>query len=256
MINIGNEASEEKKPSKAVFIGAGHGIGLSLAKLMKSTFPECRCFVTYNEPQRAQELYDASEDFDVFRIDPSCEPELQDFCHKVDKASGNLHLIVNAIGWLHDGNRGPEKSLKQIDSQQLLDYFLINSMLSPLIAKVFFDSLRHKEASRFVALSAKVGSIEDNKIGGWYGYRASKAAMNMFLRTMAVEFKNRGLNTDVLAIHPGTTITNLSKPFIKNSKLILHSPTETAKNIFSVAQSLPYAPEARFVSWNGDPIPW
>ena len=118
------------------------------------------------------------------------------------------------------------------------------------------SSFESKEDSCFASISAKVGSIEDNRIGGWYGYRSSKAALNMIKRTMAIEFKRSGCRCNLLAIHPGTTVTELSKPYIKNTQLKLHSPDETALNILRIIEDQPFEPEAQFMSWDGQTLPW
>ena len=107
-----------------------------------------------------------------------------------------------------------------------------------------------------VTISAKVGSISDNKLGGWYGYRASKSALNMFIKNISIEYKNRKAPCIALAIHPGTTDTELSKPFIARSKLTIHTPEQTAENILNVIDSKRLEDSGKFLSWDGTEIAW
>jgi NAD(P)-dependent dehydrogenase (short-subunit alcohol dehydrogenase family) len=129
-------------------------------------------------------------------------------------------------------------------------------VITPLLAKHFFELLKHKKPSVFAAISAKVGSIQDNQMGGWYGYRASKAALNMFLKNIALEFERRNAKTLVLALHPGTTVTELSKPFIAKTKYTLHTPEQTADNLLAVINEQDISSNKRFLSWDQTELPW
>ena len=241
---------------KAVIVGAGHGIGLALFKRLGEIAPQAQIFATYRDETKAGTLIESTDRSRVAQLDPAEEASLEQLSHSIEQVPGRLHLLINATGWLHDRQYTPEKSLRQINSEQMLEYFKVNSITTALLGKYFMPHFRHREESCFVSLSAKVGSIEDNKIGGWYGYRSSKAALNMIKRTMAVEFSRSGCKCNLLAIHPGTTVTELSKPYIKNTKLQLHQPEESATNILRVIESQPLSTEARFLSWDGAELPW
>ncbi len=117
--------------------------------------------------------------------------------------------------------------------------------------------LRPKSGSIFASISAKVGSIEDNRLGGWYGYRASKAALNMFLKTIAIEYSRRCPKTIVVALHPGTTDTRLSQPFQKNvPPEKLFPVSKTVNLLLEVLAGLKLADSGEFFSWDGSRLPW
>ena len=192
----------------------------------------------------------------VMEADLQDEDQLRSLVGKVCQFTDHLDLLVVANGILHNKDMSPEKSLKELNPRFLMDYFLVNSLLAPLLAKHFWPLLRGKKPSSFVSISAKVGSIEDNHLGGWYGYRASKAALNMFTRCIHLEAKRNKCSLQVLTIHPGTTVSELSKPYIKNSKLKLHEPSDTAKNILKVIDKSPLSLSGKFISWDGSLIPF
>ena len=125
-------------------------------------------------------------------------------------------LIIVATGLLHAGDHGPEKSLKDLDPAWLARNFAINAIGPAIVAKHFLPLMPRTGKSVFAVLSARVGSISDNKLGGWYGYRASKAALNMLVKTLAIEDKRRNDRGMVVALHPGTVDTALSRPFQGN----------------------------------------
>ncbi|PZO42318.1 MAG: cell-cell signaling protein, partial [Phormidesmis priestleyi] len=126
-----------------------------------------------------------------------------------------------------------------------------------LLAKHILPLLSHKSPSLFATISAKVGSIGDNHLGGWYGYRASKAALNMFLRTAAIEYSRRSPQTTLVMLHPGTTDTQLSKPFQKAvPPEKLFSTERTVRQLIAVMSALTIADSGEFFSWDGSRLPW
>ena len=125
-------------------------------------------------------------------------------------------LVIVATGLLQEGEHGPEKSLKELDPAWLARIMAVNAIGPAIVAKHFLPLMPRAGKSVFAALSARVGSISDNKLGGWYGYRASKAALNMLIKTLAIEDKRRNDRGIVLALHPGTVDTGLSRPFQGN----------------------------------------
>lgn len=125
-------------------------------------------------------------------------------------------LIIVATGLLHQSEQGPEKSLKDLDPAWLAEIFAVNTVGPAIVAKHFLPLMPRTGKSVFAVLSARIGSISDNKLGGWYGYRASKAALNMLVRTLAIEDKRRNDRGIVVALHPGTVDTALSRPFQGN----------------------------------------
>lgn len=125
-----------------------------------------------------------------------------------------LDLVIVATGLLHNNEHlQPEKSIKDLNYEDLISAFAINTIGPSLVAKHFMPLLKREQRSTFAALSARVGSISDNHLGGWYGYRAAKAALNMMLRNLSIEAKRTNKQSIIIGLHPGTVDTKLSKPF-------------------------------------------
>ena len=166
-----------------------------------------------------------------------------------------VSLVFDATGLLHDDNNMPEKTYKNIDQIFMRKNFEINVMGPALIMKYFLPLLDKEEKSIFASISAKVGSISDNRYGGWYSYRASKAALNQMIKTASIEMKMKNQKAICLAIHPGTVESKLSKPFQKND-LTIQSPQESASNIFKILTSSTSKDTGSFYNWDGKIIEW
>ena len=170
---------------------------------------------------------------------------------------GSFELIVCCIGILHDDIVKPEKNLKDIDATRLAHYFRINSILPMLCLQKFTPLLSRDSNSVFACLSAMVGSISDNHLGGWYGYRSSKAALNMLVKNTAIEVARSNRKTSIIAIHPGTTVGDLSAPFAKNiDPKKYYTPTQSAARIVKVMQSITAKQTGQFFNWDGNNIPY
>lgn len=233
----------------ALIIGANGGIGLALTKnLIERGY---RVLASYRDEDRSKELLSLQADnLRTMKLDPLDEDSYSDSVILKEK----FDLVINTIGILEGGKFYPEKSLRDINISQMQETFMANAFITPLLAKVIKPNL--KKEAKFVAISAKVGSIEDNKMGGWYSYRASKAALNMFLKNISIEFGRGTKNLCVLAIHPGTTRTNLSKNFLKNTPYIVHPPEDCAENILNVILAKSKEDNGKFFSWDDKEIPW
>lgn len=168
-----------------------------------------------------------------------------------------LHLVFNTVGLLHDAQHGPEKRLQNLKPDHLLRSFQINALVLPLLAQHFSKLMKHTQPAILASLSARVGSIADNNMGGWYSYRASKAAHNMLLRTIALEWRTSHRNASVVALHPGTVRSRLSEPFLtpryKNTVL---TPAESATCLLGVMRQLSADTSGVFLDWNNQPIDW
>ncbi|MFM8517199.1 MAG: SDR family NAD(P)-dependent oxidoreductase [Nevskiaceae bacterium] len=170
-------------------------------------------------------------------------------------ADGPLDLIIVATGVLHNAQLRPEKSWRSLDAAALAEAFAVNATGPALIAKHALGHLRRDAKSVFACLSARVGSIEDNRLGGWHAYRASKAALNMLVRTLAVELRQRNPAAVCVALHPGTVDTALSKPFqsaVDPAKLF--TPAHSARALLGVLDRLTPADSGRLWAWDGQPI--
>ena len=165
-------------------------------------------------------------------------------------------LVIVATGLLHDGERGPEKSMRELDADWLARTYAINAIGPALVAKHFLPLGQKGTKTIFAALSARVGSISDNKMGGWYGYRASKAALNMMIRSLAIEEKRRNDRSIVVALHPGTVDTTLSKPFQGNVQPgRLFDTGRAAVQLLDVIDGLKVTDSGRIFAWDGAEIP-
>jgi len=243
-----------------LIVGAGHGIGLSLVELILKNYPHIQVFATYRLASKALKLFDLQKTYDnkldLFEVDPTIESSYINISHKFNDHAIKLNLIVNCVGLLHNEIISPEKSLRSFNPDHFLEVMRVNTVVAPLIAKYFQEFWAKEATCVFVTLSAKVGSIEDNRLGGWYSYRASKAALNMLIKNISIEFFRKRNNCVVLALHPGTTETNLSTPFLANTSHKVHTPDETAKNLIEVISNTQISDSGKFLSWNGDEIVW
>jgi NAD(P)-dependent dehydrogenase (short-subunit alcohol dehydrogenase family) len=166
-------------------------------------------------------------------------------------------LVIVATGLLHDGEHGPEKALRELDPVWLARVHAINAIGPALVAKHFLPITPKTGRNVFAALSARVGSISDNKMGGWHGYRASKAALNMLVRTIAIEEKRRNDRAIVVALHPGTVDTALSKPFQGNVQPGRLFDTERAAlQLLDVIEDLKAPDSGKLFDFEGKEVPF
>jgi len=166
-----------------------------------------------------------------------------------------ISILFDATGILHHNNSMPEKTLKNIDIDFAKKNFLINAIGPALLIKHFVPLLDNEDKAVFATLSAKVGSISDNGYGGWYSYRASKSALNQFIKTASIETKVKNKKAIIVALHPGTVRSKLSEPFQKIN-LKIQNPEESAKNLIKVINTLDYEQTGKFLNWDGSEIPW
>lgn len=168
---------------------------------------------------------------------------------------GDLRLVINATGFLHDDRQGPEKSWHQLDAGNLARSFALNAIGPALIMKHVLPRLPRSGKAVFATLSARVGSIGDNRLGGWYSYRASKAALNQLVRTAALELARRSPEGICVALHPGTVATSLSTPFAAKG-VDIHTPAEASRHLLTVVDKLSVEANGGFFDWRGEPVPW
>ena len=166
-----------------------------------------------------------------------------------------LRLLVDATGILSDGAMQPEKALRQIDPEAMARSFAVNAIGPALLLKHFLPLMPREGKSVFATLSAKVGSIGDNRLGGWVSYRASKAALNQIVRTASIEVARRRPEHVVLALHPGTVETRLSRPFARTG-LEVQSPEVAADRLLSVIDAAGPQDTGAFLNYRGERLPW
>lgn len=184
------------------------------------------------------------------------------YCKALAQAELVFSTVICCIGTLHDKTKQgittlPEKRLEDITAAQLHHYFHINTALPALWLKSIEPLVKGQHLAKVVFLSARVGSINDNRLGGWYGYRASKAALNMLLKSAQIELQRRAKNVCLVSYHPGTVDTPLSKPFQANVEPDkLFSPQFTAQQLLSQLEHLYVQESPYYLDWQGNMIPW
>jgi NAD(P)-dependent dehydrogenase (short-subunit alcohol dehydrogenase family) len=238
-------------PFSALVVGARGGIGAALveALLADTDVSDVLALSRNTQAASAAKLHQISMDFaDEASIAAAAQ------------AAKPLapRLIIVATGMLHTPDKSlPEKSLRHINAAGLAQSFAVNTIGPALVAKHFLPLLPRTGKSVFAVLSARVGSISDNRLGGWYGYRASKAALNMLIRTAAIEIAPKWPEAVCLSVHPGTVDTALSKPFqgaVPDNKLF--TAAHAAHAILQTLDRVAPSDSGGFVAFDGAPIPF
>ncbi|MGB5163719.1 MAG: SDR family NAD(P)-dependent oxidoreductase [Woeseiaceae bacterium] len=236
--------------SNVAVIGASGGIGRAFTELLgaDSAVAKVHAFarspVSFDSGVVASSVLDFADEASVRQ---AAETATQD---------GPLDLVIVATGILHrDPDIRPEKTMRELDSAALAEVFAVNTIGPALVAKHFLPTLRRGAKTVFAALSARVGSITDNRLGGWASYRMSKAALNMMLRTMAIEQARLRPDSILVALHPGTVDTGLSAPFqtrVPDGKLF--TPHYSASRLLEVLDQLQAADSGGFFAYDGSRI--
>lgn len=231
--------------SGAVVIGGSGGIGAALARALS----DAKAFGTTIPLARAT----------TPPLDLLSEATISDAAAHVkgrmDTDGVTLRLVIVASGFLHNDRFMPEKNRAELDPGHMAHAFALNTIGPALVAKHFLPLLPRDGRAVFAALSARVGSIGDNRMGGWYSYRASKAALNQVVRTSAVELARRHPDAVCVALHPGTVDTGLSEPFSKRG-LDVRPPEEAAADLLAVIDGLGPEDSGGFFDHKGKAVPW
>ena len=182
------------------------------------------------------------------------EKYLKDLSNKFIEQNIKIKILINAIGFLHDNYYSPEKKLQDISLEYMKKSFEVNTIPTALMIKYFCPTMIKQEKSIFASISAKVGSISDNYLGGWYSYRASKAALNQIIKTSSIEQKRLNKNLIMVSVHPGTVNTKLSRPFIGKRKV--QTPSESSTKIINLLEKLTIEDSGLFFDYNKNIIPF
>ncbi|MEQ8482400.1 MAG: SDR family oxidoreductase [Hoeflea sp.] len=225
----------------AIVIGSSGGIGAAMQQALTGSgnFAEVMGFSRRSHP--ALDLLD--------------EASIERAARAAKDTGLELRLVVDTTGFLHGQGYGPEKSLSAIDPAHMAHAFAINAAGPALLMKHFLPLLPRTGKSVFATLSARVGSIGDNALGGWYSYRASKAALNQFVHSAAIELRRRAPEAVCVALHPGTVDTGLSGGFAKRG-LEVRQPAEAAALLMDVIDGLSADQSGGFFDYSGAPVPW
>ncbi len=221
----------------AIIIGANGGIGRALADELAS---RDGFTVVHRLSRNSAPPVDLCE-----------EQSIANAAEEIESAEAPPSLIIVATGVLHSKDKGPEKSLRELDPDWMLENFRINTVGPALVAKHFLPLMPRSGRTCLAILSARVGSISDNRLGGWHSYRASKAALNMLVRNIAIEWQRRNPDAIIVGLHPGTVETPLSAPFKGNPAHERFAPSQAAKQLLDVLDALNPAHSGQLFAYDG-----
>lgn len=233
----------------AVVFGASGGIGRALVSAIAGAGRFAAVHAVSRNPA------DFPDNVALHRADVTDEVAIRQVAARIG-AAGPVSLTIVASGLLHDAEVAPEKSMKALDPRSLSRLFAVNAIGPALVAKHFIPLTEKQGRSVFAALSARVGSIGDNRLGGWYGYRASKAALNQLLRTLAIEVARGRPEAVVIGLHPGTVATGLSQPFRGDAAPDIMTPGESARHLLRVIEAATPHETGQVLAWDGSRIPF
>ncbi len=234
----------------ALVAGGGGGIGTALIQALADRDQVERVYATYHRGETSLE----HPKVHWVRADLSDDQAVVELMANID---GPLDYLINAAGVLHDAVGRPERAVRRLDADFFMHNMRVNALPTLLLAKHAEPLLKGSEQAIFATVSARVGSITENALGGWVSYRSSKAALNMALKTLSIEWRRTLPMVAVAALHPGTTATPLSAPFqggVAPEKLF--SPNQSAAFMLAVIDKLKPADSGRFWSWDGSELPW
>ncbi len=188
-------------------------------------------------------------------LDLTDEASIAEAALNVRSIEADVRLVIDATGFLHDDESSPEKSWRDLDAGHMAKAFAVNAIGPALVMKHFLPLLPREGRSVFATLSARVGSIGDNRLGGWYSYRASKSALNQFVRTAAIELGRTRPMALCVALHPGTVATRLSAPFAM-SGLEVQTAEQAADRLLDTIGRLRPGSSGGFFDHRGETVPW
>ena len=220
---------------RALVFGASGGIGQAFSRFLENKLG-------------SENLLNVSRSFDGFEI--SDEEKILKFSESIE---GSFNLIINATGVLQTTEEGPEKTINVVKQKLMIDMMTINAIGPALLLKNFSKKLDKTKFSVFVNLSARVGSITDNRLGGWISYRSSKAALNQIIKTSSIEINRRNKNAICVGLHPGTVKTSFTEKFQNTTETI--SPDESVKMMMNVVENLSVDDNGYCFAYDGKVIP-
>lgn len=243
-----------------LFLGAGRGIGLAMLKLQLQLNSQDRFFVLYRDPHHCEDLAQLQEQYSnrlqLFQADPTLQVQWPSIAQWLSSFQFKLGHLFNSVGFLSNHEIKPEKSIRDFNQTHLLEYFRVNATTLPIALTALKPFYSREKPMLIASISAKVGSISDNQLGGWYGYRASKAAHNMLIKTLSIEFQRLYPKACLISLHPGTVETGLSQPFSQNVKHQIFTPEECSQHLYKILERSGPEQTGQFFSWDGSIIPW
>ncbi|MGA1109382.1 MAG: SDR family oxidoreductase [Pseudomonadales bacterium] len=253
---------KDQKMPLVLVQGASRGIGLAFVRTLIKRDPQSRVIATCRAPDSSDELQSLAASYPervvIKRLDVTEVDSIALTSEYVQQHEGALDVLINSAGILHDADGlSPEKRLQDVSAEKLEKYFWVNSIGPLLVAKYFAPLMKRRERAVIANLSARVGSIGDNRLGGWYGYRASKSAQNMFTRTLSIEMARTHPEMICVGLHPGTVATSLSQRFSSriNPEQIF-SPALAAEQLLAVIDGLTPSDSGKVFAYDGSVVPW
>lgn len=227
-------------PHNIAIVGSSGAIGHSFQLLLSKRYPDATLFAFSQHGNKNIDYNDEKSMEAAAELSAQYKP---------------LDLVIVTNGMLHNVDIMPEKSLKDLSAAKFQHLFKVNTITPALIAKYFLPKLNSTNRSIFAALSARVGSISDNKLGGWYAYRASKAALNMMIKNTSIEIARKNKNAIIVGLHPGTVDSELSKPFQRNVAADkLFTPDYAVQKLLEVLENLIPSQTGKCFAWDGSEI--
>jgi NAD(P)-dependent dehydrogenase (short-subunit alcohol dehydrogenase family) len=233
-------------PTSALVIGGSGGLGEAIVRELRARRSYWQVLSLSRRPQES-----------VPSLDYADEKSMQKAAQWVQEQCQNapLRFVLVATGFLHAEGAAPERSWAELNDQYLQKVMLVNAIGPALTLKYFAPLLPRNTRTQWAMISAKVGSIADNGLGGWYGYRASKAALNQIVKTASIEMTRRNKQSICVALHPGTVATTLSQPFSKTG-LNVRAPDVAARELVNVMERLSQKDTGGFFDYQGVSLPW
>lgn len=236
---------------RVIIVGSTGGIGSAFVDALVASEQVTQVYALSRQGQSHPSPKVANLTFD-FTNESSIEAAAEAL-----RETGPFDLCIIATGLLQGEGITPEKNMRAMSLEAFQKSFLTNTFGPAVTAKYFLPLMRRDNKAVFAALSARVGSISDNRIGGWYAYRASKAALNMIIKTLSIEFGRRFKETVIIGLHPGTVDTALSKPFQRNvAEGKLFTPEYSASKLLAVIDQVTPEDSGSLFAWDGKPVPF
>ncbi|MEP1229600.1 MAG: SDR family NAD(P)-dependent oxidoreductase [Litorimonas sp.] len=250
------QLSSFQNSMRIIIVGASGGIGAALTQALEKSSQVAQIYALSRSGKSRGNPHLNTSKITHLKCDFTQAESLSNTA-LILKRTGKFDLIIVATGLLQGEGLTPEKNLRALSHEGFSQSFMSNTIGPAMCAQAFLPLLRQDKRAVFTALSARVGSISDNRLGGWYAYRASKAALNMVIKTLAIEYGRRFPDTIIAGLHPGTVDTSLSKPFQSNvpdGKLF--TPDFCAAKLLDVIDDLNPEDSGALLAWDGQKIPF
>ncbi len=244
--------------------GASSGLGLALVDNLVHNDQVQHVWATARNPEQSAELKQLQSQFSkklkIVTLEAGTQEDYTRLRDAITQENTGLDVVINSMGLLHSPEGlSPERKIEEFNLEDHLKVYQVNCVSTLMLVQSLKSVLRESSAPTYAAISAKVGSIGDNSIGGWHSYRISKAALNMAIKNLSLEMGRLHKNALFVALHPGTTETKLAEPFMAGArkKYKIHTPKETAQNLLHVLNDLESPKDnGSFFSWDGSLLPW